>query len=703
MTDDALRALAGAAGLASRWIDNGGVERAVSADVLAAALQALGFPAGNAADMQESGARLAAERLASPSLVAGLVGRETIIQNVRAHGAFARLEFEQGGALDIALDDDSNALRLPPLDRIGYHRLIVDGRVIMLAIAPGSARTLASVSEGRRMWGLAAQIYGLSSKGDGGIGHFGAVADLAESAARSGADALALSPSHALFLADSAHYTPYSPSSRLFCNVLHGDPTLVFGPDRVRSIAASAQAQPDDHQPDHDAQGASASARADLIDWPRASQARVRQLRAVYASFRDLDLATSSPLAQDFLRFRAAGGAPLQAHATFEALHARQFDRDFTKWNWRDWPADLRDARMPAVAAFARTHEDEVGFHVFAQWLVDRSMARAQSRAVAAGMRIGLVSDLAVGTNAGGSHAWSRPEDMLLGLSIGAPPDMLAPLGQNWGLTTFSPRALRATGYEPFLATLRAAMRNAGGVRIDHVMGLARLWLTPDGANATDGVYMSYPIDDLLALIRLESVRHAAVVVGEDLGTVPHGLRDRLAESGVAGMRVLQFEHDQHRYYPPDWYPETAIAMTATHDTATLAGWWRGADIEARDAAGQLPAGRTRQQCDSERAHERAMAWDAFAAAGASRGAPPAATEDPRPVVDAALAFVARTPASLVLVPIEDALGLDQQPNLPGTTTEYPNWRRRYSAEAGAMLERADVADRLRTLSALRN
>ena len=346
-----------------------------------------------------------------------------------------------------------------------------------------------------------------------------------------------------------------------------------------------------------------------------------------------------------------------------------------------------------------RANVDAVTFHVFAQWLADRSMARAQGRALAAGMRVGLVSDLAVGMNAGGSHAWSRPGDLLLGLSIGAPPDMLAPLGQNWGLTTFSPRALRRSAYAPFIATLRAALRNAGGVRIDHVLGLARLWVTPDGARATEGVYLSYPIDDLLALVRLESVRHRAIVIGEDLGTVPHGLREKLAASGVAGMRVLQFERGDHRFNPPDWYPPTAIAMPSTHDTATIAGWWRGADIVAREQAGQLPAGRTRDACNVVRARERAMAWDAFAAAGTTAGAPQPLPDAAGAVVDAAVAFLAKTAAQLVVLSLEDALGLTEQPNLPGTTSEHPNWRRRYPARSDIMLDAPDVAGRLAALS----
>ncbi len=686
MSDDALLALAVEAGFQPRWTDNTGKDCDVAPCTLRAALAALGLPAQSDAQIAAARAHLAAENshAAPQPLIVARAGESVALAGAAAPGAHVRLEYELGGAADLHLSADG---RLPRIDRVGYHRLLLSDREITLALAPATARTLVEAAEGGRMWGLAAQIYGLRSAGDGGVGHFGAVAQLAEGAARHGADLVALSPAHALFLADENHYTPYSPSSRLFYNALYADPIDVFGRDRVTAAAARASIGAGDG--------------AGLIDWPRAARGRAALLRELYDDFCASDLKALSPLAANFVAFRANGGEALEAHAVFEALHACEFRRDFTKWNWRDWTPELRDPASRAVAHFARDNAREIGFHVFAQWLVDRSMARAQGKALAAGMRVGLLADLAVGMNAGGSHAWSKPNDLLLGLSIGAPPDMLAPLGQNWGLTTFSPRALHSTGYAPFLATLRAALRNAGGVRIDHVMGLVRLWLVPDGASATEGVYLAYPTDDLLGLLRLESRRHEAVVIGEDLGTVPYGLRERLAQEGVAGLRVLQFERSHDRFNPPDWYPATAVAMTATHDTATIEGWWRGADIEARAALAQLPPGRTGEQCEHERAIECEMAWRAFVEADVADGPRPQAAEAEK-ALDAAARFVAQTPAALAILPLEDALGLQDQPNLPGTTSEYPNWRRRYPGDAGTMLDKADVAARLADFDARR-
>ncbi|MDE2364019.1 MAG: 4-alpha-glucanotransferase [Hyphomicrobiales bacterium] len=685
MQDEAMRALAESAGLALRWVDNDGRSREVGRETASAALAALGLPANSPEQIRNARALLDEEARRTPSLVVATVGESVSIAGAPVRDGFARIAFEGGGARDLRIDCAGDALRLPPLDRIGYHRLAFADREMTVAVAPASAYRIAEAAEGRRAYGLSAQIYGLRADDDEGFGNFGAVAALAAAAAHHGADALALSPAHALFSADNHHFSPYSPSSRLFLNALYADPKLIFGDDRIASVRTSIRLEPRE-------------AEDGLIDWPSCAQARMSFLRALFRSFCDVDLAASSPLASDFLRFRAERGADLEAHAVFEALHAHMFGRDFTKWSWRDWPDGLADAHSPAVAGFARAHPSEIAFHAFLQWLADRSMARAQGVALAGGMRIGLISDLAVGLNGGGSQAWSRPDDFLIGLSVGAPPDMLAPLGQNWGLTTFSPRALRAGGFEPFVSTLRAALRNAGGVRIDHILGLVRLWLVPDGAEATEGVYLAYPFEELVALLRLESARHRAVVIGEDLGTVPHGLRERLGAAGIAGLRVFQFERDGGGFRPPDWYPREAVAMTSTHDTATIAGWWTGADIALRAQAGQLPAGRSAADCEAERDGERRMAWDAFRSAGVASGDAPS-HDAPEAIVAAAAAFVARSPADLVILPVEDALGRIEQPNLPGTTTQHPNWRRRYAEPTESMLDASETTGMLEILS----
>jgi 4-alpha-glucanotransferase len=638
MSDAAVRDLARSAGIAVSWEDFTGKRRRVSVGVLRRILTALGLPCASASDLRHSqqAVRAGADESASPLITANV------------------------------------------------------GEASAIADAHTRCFTIDDLAPGARIWGLAAQLYGLRRAGDGGIGDTAALTALAQAAAHHGADAVAISPMHAGFAADPGRYRPYSPSSRLFLNPLHADPRLLFGKATVaRAIESMGLA----------AEFARLEAEP-LIDWPAAARAKLALLRRLFDDFivtKNGD--RSDPLARDFVDFRAAAGDLLQLHARFEALHADRLAADRNAWSWRTWPAPLRDPNSQAVEEFAARNAREVLFHCFLQWLAERSFAAAQKDARAAGMRIGLIADLAVGMDASGSHAWSRPSDILVGLEVGAPPDLFNLLGQNWGLTAFSPRALVAGGFAPFIATLRAGMRNAGGLRIDHAMSLTRLWLIPEGAKPDEGAYLAYPLDDLLRLAALESHRHRAIVIGEDLGTVPAGFRERLAQTGIAGMRVLWFEKDAGRFRPPqDWTP-SAVAVTTTHDLPTVAGWWRGADIETRGALGIL--GEPAAQARRARTKDRGALWRAFRKAGVASRPQPAPQQSAQ-VIAAALGFVARTPSPLALVPLEDALGLAEQPNMPGTLDEHPNWRRRTPRPADAMLEEPEVAARLATVDRLR-
>ncbi len=576
----------------------------------------------------------------------------------------AELVLEHGDVRAVTLRGGPSA-NLPAIARPGYHRLRFADREITLAVAPPRCLTIEDVAAGRRLWGVAAQIYSLRRPGDGGIGDAGGVRDLAQAAARRGADAVALSPVHALFAAAPAHYGPYAPSSRMFLNPLYADPSATFSADR---IAAGMPA------------GRQAFEPASLIDWPAAGAAKFALMRALFDDFADRDLAAGSPLAADFERFVREGGESLHEHALFEALHSEQ------PGDWTEWPADRR---QPGDAASVR-------YHLFLQWLTARSFAAAQAAARGAGMRIGLIGDLAVGMDRAGSHAWARQSDLLLGPSIGAPPDIFNPRGQDWGLTGFSPRALVARGFEPFLSTLRATLAHAGGVRIDHVMGLMRLWLIPRGAPPSEGAYLAYPLEDLLRLLALESHRHGAVVIGEDLGTVPPGFRARLRRAGVAGMDVLWFERTRLSFKKPSRWRRDAVAMTTTHDLPTVAGWWSGGDVHTRRALGLGLPGE-----EAERQRDRDRLWRAFTGAGVAFGPPPA-IDQPADAVDAALGYVAQSPSSLMLAPLEDLLGLAEQPNLPGTVDEHPNWRRRLAPRAKDLLDEAPARRRVEIIAGQR-
>ncbi|MFE0757235.1 4-alpha-glucanotransferase [Inquilinus sp. NPDC058860] len=656
LADDALRDRARRAGIAPDWTDVTGQARSVAPETLERLLALIG----------------ADEPTASvPPLVTGVVHQAIPLPPEAGTGA-AVLVLESGDRADITVHPgDDGRCWVPPIDRPGYHRLHLGNREITLAVAPPRCFGLDEVARSGRMWGLAAQIYGLRRPGDGGIGDSRGIVELTRAAGRAGADALALSPTHALFTAEPERFGPYSPSSRLFLNPLLADPAALFGQGRVAAATRTAGVAEAMRRCEAEA----------LIDWPEAARAKQALFRALFDGFD----ASAGGLAEDFAGFVRAGGALLQDHARFEALQAARLAADPADRDWRRWPAALRDPAGAAVAEFAAAQDREVRFHLFLQWLADRAFAAAQAGARSAGMRIGLIADLAVGMDATGSHAWSRPADVLGGASIGSPPDAFNADGQNWTLAAISPRAMVETGFAPFLDTLRATLRHAGGIRIDHVMGLARLWLVPDGMAPTEGAYLTYPAEDLLRLVALESHRHRAVVIGEDLGTLPWGFAGRLADHAVAGMRVLWFEREGEGFKPAERWDAGAVAMSSTHDLPPVAGWWRGTDIAARAELGQYADSGAAER--ARRAADRGRLWQAVGA-----GAVP---EETGPVVDAAVRFVTRGPSRLALVPLEDALGLDRQPNLPGTINEYPNWRRRLDRTAAEALADPAVAARL--------
>jgi 4-alpha-glucanotransferase len=689
VSDAALERLAEAAGLSVHWRDYRDREQKVSPESLRLILSALELPAGSPQQIRDSQQRLEQEKdQATPALLVVEAGQPLHLPGRQPTSA--RLLLEDGSSEDLWLENDQGQTQLPAITTPGYHRLLIGEQCLRLAVTPRRSFGVADLGGSGRRWGLAAQLYSLRRDGDGGIGDFTALGQLVREAAQAGADAVAISPVHALFSADVSRFSPYAPSSRLFLNVLHVDPAAALG-DAVQAQVAARLALDDELQ---------RCRRCELIDWPAAAAARLKLLRGLYEEAVPRLDAADDPLGRSFRAFVSAGGAPLREHARFEALHAQQFGRDPQRWHWRSWPQELREPDSPAVEQFAQSYGREVGFHLFLQWLAAQELGGVQAQARRDGMQIGLIADLAIGTDSGGSHSWSRQHDMLAGLSVGAPPDVLNGHGQKWGLTAFSPRALRLHAYEPFLETLRASLRHAGGLRIDHVLGLRRLWLVPEDGDAQQGAYLSYPMHDLLRLLALESWRHRAIVIGEDLGTLPPGFRGDLAEAGILGIQLLWFERDHGYFIHPSRWSAQALATTTTHDLPTVAGWWQGRDIEWRARLGQLAPGADQAGETAERQRDRRTLWAAFEHAGAGAGPLPDAAG---PVVDAALDFVACTPSPLTLVPLEDLLGLEQQPNLPGTTgDQHPNWQHRLPAPCSSLFEQAAVRQRLARLQAQR-
>lgn len=685
---DGLSALALDAGIAEHWTDARQRPQRVAPDTLRALLAAMDLPAGTARDIDDSRRRLAeqAADVLPPMLVTRCNARTVLPKTAR--GPY-RVLCESGRILDghIQAGADRVPFMIAP-DEPGYHRLLLTTAEATLAVAPQKAPSLADLTgvTGPRCWGLAAQVYSLRQDASAavprthGFGDFGALRELAVAAAEQGADMLAISPVHAMYTAQPERSSPYSPSNRLFLNVLYAAPASVLGQDAmVRALAGVEPAE------------LSALDGLELIDWPAAAAIRLRVLRALHAEFASSGAASQRARYAQFCEDR---GQALRDHAIFEALHAAQRAPDGKIPPWQKWPAALRDPASSQVKRFAQDHPLEVDFHQFAQWLAAENLAAAHTAGREAGMRLGLLADLAVGASPDGSHAWSRQADLMRGMSVGAPPDIYNPLGQGWGLTAFSPRALHTNGYAAFIEMLRAVLAHTGGVRIDHILGMARLWLVPEGASPADGAYLRYPLDEILALIALEAWRHRACAIGENLGTVPEGFDDRLNDNGVLGMNVLWFMRQAvdappvadaaeavaagadasgaraaAGFTPPAEWPENAAAMTTTHDLPTLRGWWEERDIDWRVKLHLLGDDDDEQSLRAARAQDRQALTRALD--------PKAKTPPGQAPVPELLRFVSSSPCPLLLVPMEDIAGVLDQPNLPGTIDTHPNWRQR--------------------------
>lgn len=704
--DDAILRLADIHGFETQWHDFMGRHRQVGIDTLRSLLRAEGVDVGDPSSALAQAIEVARRAPLPPRLTGtagGVLQVALALDCPQDREVPWRIEFADGRTVEgtaapsceepdplLGQPRPSLALPLPPAP--AEARLLLGGAVAAearLTIAPPAC--FRGALQDRRLWGLGVQLYGLRAAGAGGLGHFGTLPALARAAAAHGADALALSPTHALFAADPQHYSPYAPSSRTRLNGWLADPGGLPETAQLATLSGTLCL---------DAALASADAEEE-VHYPTAVPLRLSLLRALHARFAAAHLAPPTSLGEEFLIFRHAGGTALEDHARFEALHARQFGDDPSAWDWRRWPEALRDPRNEAVAQFAAVHADDVAFHVFLQWLATRQLQAAQDAARATGMAIGLVTDLAVGTHAGGSRAWSRTAALLEGVTIGAPPDLLNPHGQDWGLTTFAPTRLVAQGFAPFIEDLGAAMAHAGGVRIDHVMGLARIWCVPEGERASHGAYLRFPVNDLMRIMSAESHRHRAVVIGEDLGTLPHGYRDMLVRNHVLGLRVLFFERDSNGgFAPPARYAAEAVATSTTHDLPTLAGWWRGADIGLRAGLGLLPEGSDEASEHRARDGERAALWHALRAEAGAEGERPDAPDER--LGTAVARFLGQAPSSLVMLPIEDALLMEPQVNLPGTTEEHPNWRRRLPKAAEVLLAEAPATDILDALSTSR-
>ncbi|MGE3773243.1 MAG: malto-oligosyltrehalose synthase [Gammaproteobacteria bacterium] len=672
--DDTLALRAAALGIAAGFHDVRGDWHAASAHTLRALIACLDEAAGTpAAPWPAAIVRRRTELDAGLRLPDSQGLDDLHLHVVHEDGSTAR----HRATLRRAADALHLELDLPPLP-LGYHRLALYEGPRCLAetlciVTPERCHLPDALAGESRLWGPAVQLYALRSARNWGIGDFTDLGTVLEQWAAHGAGLIGLNPLHALFVDEPSRASPYSPASRLFLNPLYLDV------ERIEDLRDCPAAQARLAAPEFQARLAALRAE-DYVDYAAVAALKLEVLALLHAAFRARQSATEDPRVQDFARFRADAGIELRRHALWEAL--REHFGATGLYDWRAWPLAYRDPESPAVAAFLAAQGERVEFSEYLQWQCDRQLAAVAAHARALGLPIGLYGDVAVSVDRSGSETWSHPACFALDASVGAPPDDFSLDGQDWGLPPMIPARLRASGYAPFIALLRRCMRHVGALRIDHVMGLMRLYWIPPGAGARDGTYVHYPLADLLGILALESERHRCMVVGEDLGTVPDEIRAALDAHGVLSYRLLYFERAADgSFRAPSDYPGQALVAAGTHDLPTLAGYWEGRDLALRTALGLFPTDEIRQQQILARADARARLLIRLEDESLL---PPGATADPQtlPRMEPALSralhgLLARTPSKLLLVQLEDVPCLREQVNLPGTIDEHPNWRRK--------------------------
>jgi len=714
---EALERLCGQAGIAVRWHDIWGKAHEVPDAGLVALLAELGIDCATLARAAQSehDAHAAHWSRILPPVAALRAGAQPWRLRVRvAEGARLRWRIvtedgasHQGeadaGALDALETAEIDGRRRVACDLVvplalapGYHRFELEGAAqeTLLIAAPERCWRPDTLEDGASVWGPAVQLYALRSRRNWGMGDFTDLLHLVEQWAARGAGVIGLNPLHALFVHNPAHASPYSPSSRQMLNVLYLDIEAI---DDLRDCEPAQQRL---RAPGFQARLA-ALREAPLVDYAGVREAKFELLELLYSHFRSRHLERDSTRAQQFRAFQAARGAALRRHALFEALQEHFHRADPAVWGWPAWPEPYRDREGEAAARFAAERLERIEFFEYLQWQAERQLARAAERCAALGLALGLYLDLAVSVDRAGSDAWAGQDVYALGASVGAPPDDFNLKGQDWGLPPLRPDRLRATRYALYAAALREAMTHAGALRIDHVMGLMRLFWIPRGASAASGAYVHYALEEMLAILALESHRNKCLVIGEDLGTVADEMRAALARYGVLSYRLLWFERDAAgEFKPPADYPREALVAVSTHDLPTLAGWWDGDDLALRARLGLYPdesvhAAQLAQRAADRERLLRALERQRLAPRDPSR-------ELRRGLSEAVHAYVAATPSRVMMLQLEDALGVREQANLPGTTEEHPNWRRKLPVALEDMTASPEIDALAGTLARLR-
>lgn len=648
-----------------------------------AILRPLGIPCDSAEELSEAlESRRASRqsRLAGPVLVvlesAGAV--RVTVRTTEARVSVS-LRLEEGLTRGFELDVEDGVITLPEPLPAGYHSadLTAGDRTaqIRIIVCPDKAWLPDSLQRGERRAGLAVSLFGVRSAQTWGCGDFTALRGLIDWVAGFGGAYIALNPLHAIHNRQPFNTSPYLPNSTFYRNFIYLDVDAV--PEMKSCLVARALRR-------HASIVSliEAANNSEFVEYEKTAGLKQRFLKLLWDHFEREEIATDSARAQEYLAFVEREGELLDRYATYCALDEYLHAQDPDVWIWPDWPEKYRDPDSPAVQQFRTSYRHAIGYHKYVQWLLDAQAAETQAYARARGLETGLFHDLPLATDSCGSELWANRRFFVDGCRVGAPPDDFSPKGQDWSFPPPAREAHREDGYRMFAESIRKFARHGGALRIDHVMRLFRLYWIPEGHDATEGAYVQDYYEDLLPIIALESHRNQVLIVGEDLGTVEPYMREALNRFGILSYRLFYFEkRGDGSMIPARDYPAQALVSSTTHDLPTLAGFWSGRDIETRRSLGLLPDDHSYEQARWYRSEDKRRMASALQEAGllppVDPGLAAASTELTGELHGAITGFLVSTPSMLMTLNQEDLTKEQDQQNMPGTTWQYPNWKRK--------------------------
>lgn len=606
----------------------------------------------------------------------------------------------ENGSTSLSGKIKKRGIQFPQDLPLGYHQLQLHTPKqtinCTIIIAPESCYQPQALQEKQKLWGTFLQLYTLRSEQNWGIGDFGDLKNFIQQFAHYQADFIGLNPIHSLFPANPESASPYSPSSRQWLNIAYIDV------NQLTEFQQSSDAQTWFNSTEIQQQ-LNQLRTQDWLDYAQIIPLKLKGLRFAFAKFQQNQTACPD---QDFADFVQKGGESLQVQATFDALHQHLSSQFENQWGWDFWEKPYQDYQSPAVQQFKADHCDDVEFYTWLQFIADKQLAECNALCQQQNMQIGMYRDLAVGVSANGAETWNDKQLYCLKASVGAPPDVLGPQGQNWGLTPMNPHLLKQTAYRPFIQLVRANMKHCGALRIDHIMSLLRLWWIPKGDSAKNGAYVRYPVDDLIAILALESQRHQCLIIGEDLGTVPKEIVSKLKNAGILSYKIFYFEFDEKgQSRDLNSYPYQAMTTLSTHDLPTINGYWRGYDFELGEQFGVYPDPKILSILQAQRVNAKAQILQRLNEQSISVS--PEITAELNSAVSTQFVhllqhYVANVSSGLFGFQPEDWLGMTEPVNIPGTSTQYANWRRRLTENTNDIFANSEIQNLLKTVNQIR-